>query len=560
HFAAPEPEERQVLRREREAGAAGNREEKVQAVSDFQWPDPSTVRVWDLSPLSAEELPAPQAPIAGPILKIDDDGDSWVSKPFAGTDDMLVVIAPGDLDPEDVETFEFQFNRSLADISSLNPKEVALLKDLGPSVECSDSGVPGYPRDIAAEVDLIDADSRLVVTPLVTLPADHCFRLELNPQVLEVDDGTGQREQYWSTAPQRFEFATRRVPGEVVGSLDEAVFPFGGAQKALDMIKLGNLLLVSSTSGRILAIDTTDHSETGEFQVHSILNTTSGMLRHMATDGHNRVFYSGMVGNLWAIRGLRVEDVRRAEAACESQPEWAEEIPCFDGVPGSVRVAYTATSAMGMLGLASEWLAAGAMPFGTPFDFEVLTQDEIGRTLELEDFYKIYAGALLDNRSPDEEGIYTLEVPFKSTYQRAVDGELEPSQDPSTPPPLGVPEWREGVCEFEEAYDRYQRVTVDNLSTGQSWSFDVENEWPVAPGSGGDGTYVLEGLRARRGDQLRVRYNIRAVGYQAILGSGITLVDLNRFYRLPGAFQSAGSGQCGRRLGKFEGQQMRFPS
>ena len=29
------------------------------------------------------------------------------------------------------------------------------------------------------------------------------------------------------------------------------------------MIKLGNLLLVSSTSGRILAIDTTDHSEHG---------------------------------------------------------------------------------------------------------------------------------------------------------------------------------------------------------------------------------------------------------------------------------------------------------
>ncbi|MCP4590096.1 MAG: hypothetical protein GY842_05080, partial [bacterium] len=43
-----------------------------------------------------------------------------------------------------------------------------------------------------------------------------------------------------------------------------------------------------------------------------------------------------------------------------------------------------------------------------------------------------------------------------------------------------MPEWREGVCEFEEAYDRYQRVTVDNLSTGQSWDVSRVN---VAPGT-----------------------------------------------------------------------------
>ncbi|MCP4654835.1 MAG: hypothetical protein GY856_05380, partial [bacterium] len=78
HFAAPEPEERQLLRLEVEAEADGNRVVVVQAVSDFPLPDHTTVSVWDLSPLSSEELPAPQAPIAGPILKIDDDGDSWV--------------------------------------------------------------------------------------------------------------------------------------------------------------------------------------------------------------------------------------------------------------------------------------------------------------------------------------------------------------------------------------------------------------------------------------------------------------------------------------------------
>ena len=71
---------------------------------------------------------------------------------------------------------------------------------------------------------------------------------------------------------------------------------------------------------------------------------------------------------------------------------------------------------------------------------------------------------------------------------------------------------------------------------------------------------MVTGVRARRGDRLRVRYNLRALGHVAIMGSGITVVDLNRFYRLTQPGQTPGGGQCGRRLAKFEGQGVAFPA
>ena len=112
-------------------------------------------------------------------------------------------------------------------------------------------------------------------------------------------------------------------------------------------------------------------------------------------------------------------------------------------------------------------------------------------------------------------------------------------------------EWRANPClPEEEGQDRYQRVTVDNLTTGQTWSFDIANHWPDGQGSG-----HLEAahVEARRGDQLRVRYNLRTFGYVALLGSGITVVDLNRFYRLPQLAYRPGGDQCGRRLQVFTG-------
>src|SRR5439155_10083068 len=102
-----------------------------------------------------------------------------------------------------------------------------------------------------------------------------------------------------------------------------------------------------------------------------------------------------------------------------------------------------------------------------------------------------------------------------------------------------------------------------------SWSFDIHNEWPSEDQSGehapkGEKLIVKEqGVTARAGDRLRVRFNLHTIGYVAILGSGITVVDLNRFYRTPtpiGATTSQTSTECGRRLGKLEGEGITFPN
>ena len=50
------------------------------------------------------------------------------------------------------------------------------------------------------------------------------------------------------------------------------------------------------------------------------------------------------------------------------------------------------------------------------------------------------------------------------------------------------------------------------------------------------------------------------IGYaHAVMGSGITVVDLNRCYGLPTpAGPALDESQCGRRLGKYEGQEIEW--
>ncbi|MFH1176614.1 MAG: DUF6531 domain-containing protein, partial [Acidobacteriota bacterium] len=349
---------------------------------------------------------------------------------------------------------------------------------------------------------------------------------------------------------------TRPVPGEAIGSGPTGEPSLGDTTTASDMLRLGNLLLVGSATGRLLAIDASDHSEPGKLKLHAIRNGQDAQLRAFASDGHNRFFYNALAGATWAVKALRLEDVRQATADCTGQPGWAASLPCFDQAPGGVRIAYALGSDSGLL--ASEWLALQALPTGIPTDMEVLTQDETGKELELADFFTVYGGTgeELAKLEPDEEGIYTIPVKLKSTHMREQAGEAEPSLPPDTPVP-DIPAWRRDPCSGEQGWDRYQRVSVDNLSTGQSWSADLENPWP--PDGGGTGEHTLEGLRARRGDRLRVRYNLRALGYVALLGSGITVVDLNRSYRLPQVPGPPSGSQCGRRLGSVQGQDLELP-
>ncbi|MCP4654207.1 MAG: DNRLRE domain-containing protein, partial [bacterium] len=73
----------------------------------------------------------------------------------------------------ELDVFEFQFDQMLVEVSDRPPEEVAVLEDLGPNAGCSGSPAQDYPRSVPVEVSLVDVSSRLMVTPLGTLPAGH---------------------------------------------------------------------------------------------------------------------------------------------------------------------------------------------------------------------------------------------------------------------------------------------------------------------------------------------------------------------------------------------------
>ncbi len=559
-----EPEAKVRLTLEVQARVDKERRVALSSVEDFPLAKGSSVTLFDLAPVVDQPLPDPNAPppppkppITGPSKVVCDEETAWVTEQLAGGPDMLALVGPAGVDPATLDQLELQFDRPLRDVTNRPLAEVAKLLDLGPIQDgCGSSPASGYPKPVTFELDQTERGSRLVFRPAGMLAAGHRFRLEIKPAAIVAEGGVNDELTYWETAPKTFELTTRKLPGDPIAGMPEGN-ALGSTNVARDMLKLGNLLLVASETGELVAIDASKSSQETGLRRYALKNKgLQSATRSLASDGHNRIFYSGLFGSTWAIKTLRLEDVRKADATCVAAPEWAQGLPCFEGVEGSVRIAYALGSQSGTT--ASEWLAGGALPEATPMDLAVLTQDETAKTLDLPKFVTAYSpGGPLSSRTPDAEGIYTFDVDLESTYRRWRSGEVEPSMPQGTPAPRPVQEWRQDPCTGEEDYDRYQRVTVDNLTTGQSWSIDVENEWPEGSGNG---AAKVTGVRARLGDQLRVRYNLRALGHVALLGSGITIVDLNRFYRLEQPFQQAGGGQCGRRLGKFEGQEIEFPA
>jgi len=560
---APQPKAVERLSLEIQAKADTNGKVTLSSLPGFAVAAGTAVTLYDLAPtVPTDTTKKPAAPIAGPSLSVCDPAQPWETSPLAGSNNLLVVVGPGGLDAAQLDRLELQFDQSLRDVTHRPAGEVAVLQDLGPldsQSGCGSSTAAGYPKPVPFTIEQTDRASRLAILPAAALPAGHRFRLEIKPAAIAVDNPAGEPLACWETAPTRFEFATREVPGEPIANIPDGTPALGTTNVARDMLKLGNLLVVASETGDLVAVDVSRASEQTGLRRYALKNKgVQSATRSLATDGHNRIFYSGLFGSIWGIKTVRLEDVRAADAPCVEPPDWAQGLPCFEGVEGSVRIAYALGSTTGTT--ASEWLALGTLPEGTPMKLSVLTQDEKGHTLELADFAHVYVpgGSGLGGLTPDAEGIYTFDVPLRSTLARSQAGQLEPSLPPGTTPEPAIAKWREKVCQGEEDYDRYQRVTIDNLTTGQSWSLDVENPWPN--GGSGNGGAVASGVHARKGDQLRVRYNLRAIGHLAILGSGITVVDLNRFYRLTQPYQTPGNGQCGRRLGKFEGQQMEFPA
>jgi hypothetical protein len=533
----------------------------LRGVPGFPLPAGATVTLIDYGPSAPLDPDAePAGPIAGRPVLVCADSDSWSSAPLAGSHDLVALVTPGDLDPRRLETLELQFDQRLVDLEGVPVEQVATLEDLGPiESACPEASAP---RSVPLGLETSPDGTRVILRLQSRLPAGHRFRLRLDRQRIAAETAFGDALPSWPSAPAELLFATRPAPADPIGTLTDAGPAASEIGPVRDLLQLGNLMIAGSDAGaRMVAFDVSDVAANGRFAVHAVQNQAArDLIRSFATDGHDRLFYTALLGSIWAVRGVRAEDARAAGAACAGQPEWAAGLPCFDAVAGTTRIALFSGFGGGLL--ASEYLALGGLPQGSPKGMEVLTQDETGAELELAELVATYgAGGQtdLDALAPDAGGVYRVDLAVRSTASRFQLGLPEPSRPDAEVP--GDFAWRETACEGEQAWDRYQRVTVDNLTTGQSWSFDVENPWPSAGGGGGgSGTAVLAGIEARRGDRLRVRYNVRALGYVAVLGSGVTVVDLNRGYRLEQPTGvSVGSTQCGRLIGRFEGAELELP-
>jgi RHS repeat-associated protein len=441
-------------------------------------------------------------------------------------DQLLVVVSPGDVSPDDLTSIAFDFGRALVKVA--DPNTLAVLYDCGPLLTAQCAGAPTMPLDVEQTQSFLS----LEITLLAPLPAGHRFLLQLH------DLKASNLAPVPYQGPADFFFATRKAaPGPIIGTT--GALPLGDAGTARDMLKIGNLLLVASASGRLVALDASSFFASAPTTPYALLNGASDQIRALATDGHNRVFYNSLIGSSWAVKAVTVEDVRQASATCV-QPAWASGIPCFDAAAGGVKTAF-ATGSVGSLS-GSDYLAlVGSLPSGTPTAMDIAVEDETTPALELQGFYeanKTDGAPPFSALAPVPDGSFTFPVKLRSDVH---------------PPPS-----RNAICD-EPGQDRYQRITVDNLSTAQSWSFDVTTPaWPGFQPSG----LAAPGIRARRGDQLRIRYNLAARAYIAIVGSGISVVDLNRFY---GTVTPTGAGatqgnksECGRRLGKYEGEDISF--
>ena len=496
---------------------------RLEVDPSFGLPRGTSVGVWDVQQtFSGGDDEPRQAP--GELSGIDPqhpDCEIWSwSKEVAASQDMLLVVGPGDLDPASLSAFDLTFDHRLSPDIDLD--HVASLTDLGPTEDCPGAAGGTIPLQV-----IVDQITRTVlhIEPEGLLAAGHRFQLSLDPSAIVVapnppsspDQPAGQPLPYFATAPRTFLFSTRPVPGEPIAS--------GSAPDVTDLLQLGNLMLGAGFDGTLYALDASQvavQSGLGTVTPFAASTGAASQLRSLASDGHGRVFTAALLGSTWVVKAFRVEDILAAHQGGGT----------FAAVQGGVKVAYSLGTNSDLT--PSEYLALGGLRPGTPMDLEVVVQDDSDEALEPAELCERYGCTM---EGPDSQGNLTLH------------GLVVPGTAPDHP--------RASACDGECPYDRFQRVSIDDLTSGATWSGEVES-----PGydtcSFEHGSAIFD-ITARSGDRLRVRRNRLALGYLALLGSGITVVDLNRGYGLPSP-QTPGGDQCGRRLGSFEGEQIQFPA
>jgi RHS repeat-associated protein len=426
-------------------------------------------------------------------------------------DHLLAVVGPTRLEGTALQPFVFHFSTAItADLEAASDlDQFVTITEQGPVGECNSAGDTGA---VSFELERVNSNQTLIVRPLAGIQSGRRYELEL--KTWNLFTGTGQcpnqgNESRLCGGPRKFHFATRELPGQPLAESQTA----NGHMK--DLLTVGNLAFIATDRGVIQAIDLSGGANptTGELPVHATLFTgITRSARNLVTDGHRRVFTTQEVAGIWVIRSIAVEDV-------EATPPGGT----FNPREGALRVALALGAYPEGFGQA---IGLASLPRGSITDFEVVTTDITGEDLEITQICDEPGDGVSNcTLSPtvDPDGFHTLDLEL--TTHGYVPYPTYPS------------------CLPEGSSPRYQRVSVDNVSTGETWSVDIE------PG----GTAPIS-LRARPGDRLQVRHNTRTLGVMSIIGSGITVVDLNLLYdRDTTQYNSRDGSTCGRRIGTYQG-------
>ncbi len=516
-------EENLRLRLDVEAHSTDQDTTSLRAVPGEVLPDLSTVELYNLSQTSRAKA-------------VVQAGDFNVGPLGAKSgEDLLAAVSPSDVDADDLSELSFSFSRPLASVA--DPATLVTLTDCG-ELNRSAPGPPACPSPLPVPLNVTQEANRtrLRAGLFGPLARGHLYRVELKSLT---SDSTPSLA-YPPTDPTVFSFATRSGQSGPIGStVGSGVLALGDTNSARDLLKFGNLLLVGSASGKLLAMDASDPVKPVLFA--RLAPEAGDQLRAFASDGHNRLFYNTRLGASWAVKAVRVEDVWQAlPSTCPqglpSEPAWLTALPCFAAVPGGVKSAFALGSTTGLT--PSEFLTlTGSLPTGTPSDLQILVDDDTVGPYPLEEFFDKVPGSGTPPSGPPSspDQFYSISLTINTAghvFDRGA-----------------------GIC-GEPGFDKKQRVTIDDLTTGQSWSVDVPN-----PSTSGMSLAVA--IRARKRDQIQVRYNKTAIGYLAIVGSGVSAFDLNRFYDTltPATGGTQGNkSECGRRLGTFEGAGISFPT
>jgi len=499
-FSATEPDTTERLRLDLEARVQSSGGVSLEYPEGFEMDDNAGLAFYGVSD------PTKFTVLGGPAFA-DSEGLTGVPKNVGEEGaDLMVVVGPSALVAESFSAFSLTFSRAITGKLGETPvSDIAVLTDRG-SIDSDSSATPNR---VSLAVETRANDRSLLIRPLSNLSAGHQYELELKAPALFPGACAGASKDTPCAAPWYFHFTTSGGNSDPVAAGGDAL------TDVRTIAKIGNLLFAGTLSGRITATDLAGGSSPtpGTHTPHSEMEQgPATQVRAFATDGHGRLFFNAQINGIaWQIKSIAVEDVIATSPGGRFAPK-----------SGEVRIAYAIGSDFGSIG---EFLAGAAMPLATPVDLDVLVRDKTGEIMGLAEFCTANECSGYED-PPDAQGFFSIS--------------LSPGALPNRPNPIP----RESQCADQSEIDKFQRISLDNLTTGQTWSVDLL----TSEGSGPPLTF-----KARRGDQLRLRYNLQTLGFVALIGSGVTVVDLNRMYDTPLAASTLGFSQCGRRLGKYEG-------